>query len=65
MVSNFKNGSTDESYIPVFTQPKDYIIIIVNEVRDCFLDKSHSFKVPVTELDTILEYIDNLSKKAN
>ncbi len=42
---------------------KDYIQLIIQEVKGCFLDKSYSFKVPVDKLDTILEYLKQLERK--
>ena len=45
------------------TNDKDYIIINIDEISGCFVEKSHSYKVPVEALPEIIKFIESLQRE--
>lgn len=44
---------------------KNYINIIIQEVKNCFLDKSESYQLSTKQLDKIVEFIKELKAKSS
>ena len=45
------------------TNDKDYIIINIDEISGCFVEKSHSYKLPIIKLSELIKFIDNLTER--